>query len=84
MRSPARTPVLPADIWQNASSDAYDTMAWIAKQPWSNGDVVMTGASADGEAALTTIESNPPWLKKMFIIFACAPAWKAACMYTRV
>jgi len=31
-------------------------MAWIVKQPWSNGEVFTMGASADGIATLTPIE----------------------------
>jgi len=50
------------DLWRGESQDAQDTVQWILKQPWSNGEVFTVGISADGigEAviALTTGNSN--------------------------
>lgn len=50
------------DLWRTDSTDAQDTVEWIIKQPWSNGEVFTVGFSADGigEAvmALTTGNSN--------------------------
>ncbi len=36
---------------ENEIADSYDTIDWIAKQPWSNGRVGMTGGSGNGMAA---------------------------------
>jgi predicted acyl esterase len=42
--------------------DGYDSVEWIARQPWSNGKVGVTGASGPGIAAKQTVLSNPPHL----------------------
>lgn len=35
-------------FWSTAAEDEQDTVAWIKKQPWSDGRVYQMGASADG------------------------------------
>ncbi|NHJ39350.1 MAG: CocE/NonD family hydrolase [Asgard group archaeon] len=35
-------------VFQNASTDSYDTIEWILKQSWSNGKIVSYGMSALG------------------------------------
>src|SRR5689334_827209 len=40
--------------------DGYDTVEWIAKQPWCNGKVGITGGSGPGIAAKQAILANPP------------------------
>ena len=60
-------------VWQADSEDGYDTIAWIARQPWSNGDVYSMGASADGLAAVVMAKADPtppPALKGQWLIFA--------------
>jgi predicted acyl esterase len=47
--------------------DGYDTVEWIAKQPWCNGKVGMVGASASGIAANLAAASAPPHLTAAFI-----------------
>src|SRR5438445_5423303 len=42
--------------------DGYDTIAWIAKQDWSNGKVATWGASALAQAQYETARENPPAL----------------------
>jgi predicted acyl esterase len=42
--------------------DGYDTVEWIARQPWSNGKVGATGGSGPGIGAKQTVASNPPHL----------------------
>src|SRR5712692_11757869 len=49
-------------------SDGYDTVEWIAKQPWSNGRVGMFGASAMGIAANLAALANPPHLVAAFVM----------------
>ena len=47
--------------------DGYDTVEWIARQPWCDGNVGTIGGSYCGsdQSALATL--NPPHLKAMFI-----------------
>lgn len=42
--------------------DGYDTVEWIAKQPWCNGKVGITGGSGPGIAAKEALYGNPPHL----------------------
>ena len=44
-------------------NDAYDTIAWLAKQPWCNGKVGMTGGSYVGFTQLAAALTNPPALQ---------------------
>ena len=50
--------------------DGYDTIEWIAKQPWSNGKIGMYGASAMGIAANEAAMANPPHLVAAFVMVA--------------
>ena len=43
--------------------DGYDTIEWIAAQPWSTGAVGMDGSSYGGMTQLTTAATQPPHLK---------------------
>jgi predicted acyl esterase len=43
--------------------DGYDTIEWIADQPWCDGNVGTWGASALGNAQMLTAEQQPPHLK---------------------
>lgn len=52
--------------------DGYDTIEWIAKQPWSNGKIGMYGASAMGIAANLASMMNPPHLVANFVMVARA------------
>lgn len=61
-------------MWQQDGDDGYDTMEWIAAQPWSDGEVFSAGVSADGCAAFTQILDEPQWLKGQFIMLASANA----------
>jgi uncharacterized protein len=51
-------------------SDGYDTVEWLAKQPWSNGKVGMYGASAMGITANEAAMANPPHLVAAFVMVA--------------
>ena len=48
--------------WRYCGQDGYDTMEWIATQPWSNGRVFMTGPSAMGNAVFAGGLYEPTWL----------------------
>merc|ERR1712137_116392 len=43
-----------------SASDGYDTINWITEQPWSNGEVMAFGISADGIAATCQEGHRPP------------------------
>ncbi len=47
--------------------DGYDTIEWIAKQPWSNGKVSMYGPSAMGITQNLAAIANPPHLVSAFV-----------------
>lgn len=44
------------------AKDGYDTVEWIAEQPWSNGKVGMYGFSYHGSTQLAAAKEQPPHL----------------------
>ncbi len=48
--------------FENDIEDGYDTIEWIARQPWSNGKVGMVGPSAMGIATDLAAMAAPPHL----------------------
>src|SRR3546814_16386368 len=48
-----------------AATDGYDTVQWIASQPWSNGKVGTVGASSSGAQQWPRANSHPPALAAM-------------------
>src|SRR5581483_7392105 len=50
--------------------DGYDTVEWAAKQPWSNGKVGITGASALGITSNMAAVAAPPHLVAAYVIVA--------------
>ncbi|MDO8800178.1 CocE/NonD family hydrolase [Phenylobacterium sp.] len=50
--------------------DGYDSVEWAAKQPWSNGKVGVTGASALGVTSNAAAMANPPHLKAAYVVVA--------------
>ncbi|MEV0826239.1 CocE/NonD family hydrolase [Nonomuraea rubra] len=52
--------------WLDEGDDGYDTIAWITSQPWSNGEVVMTGMSYLAGCALQAATTRPPGLKAVY------------------
>jgi putative CocE/NonD family hydrolase len=51
--------------YQNEGRDGYDTIEWVARQPWSNGAVGTFGLSYPGAAQWLAAVENPPHLKAM-------------------
>jgi putative CocE/NonD family hydrolase len=49
-------------------NDGYDTVEWAAAQPWSNGQVGMTGGSYLGIVQVLAAIARPPHLKAIFPI----------------
>jgi hypothetical protein len=50
--------------------DGYDTIEGIAKEPWSNGQIGITGGSAMGITSNLAAIAAPPHLKAAYIIVA--------------
>src|ERR1700674_3076895 len=50
--------------------DGYDTVEWVAKQPWSNGRVGMVGASALGITSNLAAMAAPPHSVAALVIVA--------------
>lgn len=51
------------DPFMHERKDGYDTIEWIAKQPWSDGNVGMIGASYSGGVQWEAAVEAPPALK---------------------
>src|SRR5215472_11630783 len=60
-RSEGRVP--PREYSQQELSDGQEVIAWLARQPWSNGNVGMYGISWGGFNALQMAMRRPPALK---------------------
>jgi putative CocE/NonD family hydrolase len=50
------------DPFAQEAKDGYDTVEWIAKQPWSNGKVGMMGGSYGGFNQWSIVKEFPPHL----------------------
>jgi putative CocE/NonD family hydrolase len=54
-------------------ADCYDTVEWVANQPWCDGNVGMAGESALGTVQWRTARENPPHLRAIAPGIAGAP-----------
>jgi predicted acyl esterase len=61
-----------------ARQDGYDTVEWIARQPWSDGKVCTYGPSALGIVQTMLAPTNPPHLTCQFIVVAPADMYAHA------
>ena len=52
------------------TNDGYDTVEWLAAQPWSNGNVGMWGISWGGFAAIQVALLQPPHLRAIVPVYA--------------
>ncbi|MBX7168728.1 MAG: CocE/NonD family hydrolase [Pirellulales bacterium] len=57
-------------VFETDRDDGFDTVDWVAHQPWCNGKVGMSGASAMGITSLLAAIAQPPALKCAFVIVA--------------
>lgn len=56
------------DSWgERTQADYPEILDWIVEQPWSNGDVALTGGSYMGITALFTAASGHPAVKAVFV-----------------
>jgi predicted acyl esterase len=56
-------------------SDLLEVIAWLAAQPWSNGNVGMFGTSYSGFNSLQMACEQPPELKAICAIYATDDRW---------
>jgi putative CocE/NonD family hydrolase len=56
--------------------DGYDTVEWAARQPWSSGDVGLTGGSYLAITQITTAAQQPPHLRAMFPVVPMADGYR--------
>jgi len=67
-------------VWQSfgaiEQADYQSVMDWVVAQPWSNGQVGLTGASLLAITALLTAEEDHPGLKAVFAIVPMADAYR--------
>lgn len=52
------------------TGDGYDTVEWLAAQPWCNGRVGMWGISYGGFTAIQVAKLRPPHLKAIMPLYA--------------
>ena len=52
-----------AYFWHQEYEDGYDSVEWLAAQPWCDGNVGMYGYSYFGHTQLTAAVTQPPHLK---------------------
>jgi hypothetical protein len=61
------------------AQDAYDTVEWIAAQPWCDGNVGMVGTSYEGSLQWPAAMTNPPHLKAIAPdVGPCGPVFEQA------
>ncbi len=63
------------DLGLQVGRDGYDVVEWIAKQPWSDGHVVMYGASFFGMTQWRTAAQVPPHLSGIAPYVPIYPGW---------
>lgn len=56
--------------FQNDIEDGYDSVEWAGKQPWSNGNVGLSGGSAMGITSNEAAMAAPPHLKAAYVVVA--------------
>jgi putative CocE/NonD family hydrolase len=61
----------------NEGKDGYDTVEWIAEQPWSNGKVGTIGSSHGGIVQSAMAMEDPPHLSAMFISQSASNPYKS-------
>lgn len=57
-------------LFRDDPADGFDTAAWIASQPWSDGGIGMLGGSYEGATQHAMALSNPPALKALVPLVA--------------
>jgi putative CocE/NonD family hydrolase len=63
--------------------DGYDTVEWLARQSWSNGNIGMYGTSYSGFTSVQVASHRPPHLKAIVPLFATDDRYTDDCHYDR-
>jgi putative CocE/NonD family hydrolase len=53
-------------VYADDAADGYDTLAWIAAQPWCNGRIGMSGSSAGATTTFAAASTRHPCLRAFF------------------
>jgi putative CocE/NonD family hydrolase len=53
-------------VYADDAADGYDTLEWIAAQPWTNGRVGMSGSSAGATTTFAAASTRHPSLRAIF------------------
>lgn len=53
-------------VYGDDATDGYDTLAWIASEPWSNQQVGLSGSSAGATTALAAASQDHPSVRAFF------------------
>ncbi|ACQ79738.1 peptidase S15 [Beutenbergia cavernae DSM 12333] len=61
--------------WHHDAADGADVIAWCRDQPWSDGSVVMQGASYDGITAWLAASTLPPGLAAISPVVSSADVY---------
>ena len=64
-----------AEPFEHEATDTYDAIEWAAAQPFSDGQVAMTGSSYGGFAQWAAAKGKPPHLKAIEPSAAVFPGW---------
>ncbi|GMH78372.1 hypothetical protein TrST_g3555 [Triparma strigata] len=62
-------------IWHSDADDGARTIQWVSEQIWSSGSILSFGASADGLASFTLLDTHPEELDAQFIIWSSAQGY---------
>src|SRR5215831_1676983 len=62
--------------------DGQEIIAWLARQPWSNGAVGIFGKSWSGFNAIQLAMRNPPALKAIITAASTEQLYNQDCHYT--
>ena len=66
----------PREYSQQEQEDGLEVIAWLARQPWSNGNVGMFGISWGGFNSLQLAMRHPPALKAIITVCATEDLFK--------
>jgi predicted acyl esterase len=61
--------------------DLYDVIEWVAREPWCDGNIGMSGVSYMGRSQLFAAEQQPPHLKAIFPYDASCDFYRDACFH---
>jgi putative CocE/NonD family hydrolase len=53
-------------VYRDDAEDGYDTVDWIASQPWCNGQIGLSGSSACGTTTMATASQGHPNVRAFF------------------